>query len=103
MLERLRVELGEKAFERQLQDMYYFSCNFFEYLVVPLGLYLPVLQPLWQEPMDVAEEVEEFRYSQEPAVRVVAKPPAMLRPTQYGVELLARLSDVPMYLEGSEK
>ncbi|HEY6736584.1 MAG TPA: hypothetical protein VI322_02600 [Candidatus Saccharimonadia bacterium] len=102
-LGRLRVELGEKRFGKLLQDFYFFSCNLFEYLLVPLGLYLPVIQPLWQEPMDVAEEVEEFRSQSGPAARVVAKPPALLRPTPYGAQLLAGLAEGLEFFDTSSR
>lgn len=94
----LEGNIGKKGVDDDLMAMFYFSCNFFQYLVVPLGLYLPVLQPLWQEPIDIAEEVDDFRHNKGSLVEAIAKPPALLRPTTYGAKLIAELKAEPRHL-----
>jgi hypothetical protein len=97
-MQLLESAIGKDGVSDNLRAMFYFGCNFFQYLVVPLGLYLPVLQPLWQDPIDIAEEVDDFRYSKSPLVEAIAKPPALLRPTTYGAKLIASLKAEPQHL-----
>jgi hypothetical protein len=77
-----------------MMAMVQFGNNLFEYFLLPGTLYLPFIEPVYQDAFDIEQEVADFHKSGMTFKEWAAKPPAAFRLTSLGQRVLWRRSQI---------
>lgn len=67
-----------------MMAMMNFGMNFFQYFLLPATLYVPLIEPIYEDELDIVQETADFSGEKMSYLEWVAKPPAFMRPTPLG-------------------
>lgn len=67
-----------------MMAMMTFGMNFFKYFLLPATLYVPLIEPIYEDQLDIVQETIDFSGQKMSYIDWVAKPPALMRLTPIG-------------------
>lgn len=84
--------ISNKQFAQQIPLYFQLTCNYATYFLFPLSVYFPVLSLFYVEPVDIFQEIDDYKevFPHESFCNWLAKPASEFTLTDFGKELISK-------------